>query len=469
MKRFKSIVIKTFLCSMLFLLPIKMFSQADVHMNEKDSSPSWKAGVAKKKITPLQPIWMAGYGNRTRPSEGKLHDLWAKALVLEDAKGERSVLITTDLLGVTRRFTANIRKQLKEKFNLSDAQVMINSSHTHSGPVLENALVDIYPIDNSERGRIKQYTDWLEKEVIKLVQEAYASLEPVKIYSENGVTRFQVNRRNNNVSALLEQTELKGPNDYSVPVLKVENNAGKIKAIVFGYACHATVLNGYEWSGDYPGFAQLELEKKYEGVTAMFFQGAGADQNPLPRHSIALAQQYGRDLASAVERVLNEDMPECVPELVVSYSEIELPFAKVLKRKNLIKIKKYDTGYRKRWATRMLDKIDRGESFPTSYPNYPLQLWQIGGQKMFSMGGEVVIDYAIKLKQIFGQDIFVLGYTNDVMGYIPSPIILKEGGYEGASSQVVYGLPALWDKKIQNIILKEIIKMSQEIDILPKK
>lgn len=64
------------------------------------------------------------------------------------------------------------------------------------------------------------------------------------------------------------------------------------------------------------------------------------------------------------------------------------------------------------------------------------------------LGGEVVIEYSIVLKQIFGQDIFVLGYSNDVMAYIPSATILGEGGYEGATSQMVYGLPGTWKFRV---------------------
>src|SRR5262245_4800084 len=47
----------------------------------------FKAGVATKVITPGEPLWMAGYGNRTKPAEGKQHDLKVKALALEDASG----------------------------------------------------------------------------------------------------------------------------------------------------------------------------------------------------------------------------------------------------------------------------------------------------------------------------------------------------------------------------------------------
>src|SRR3954451_8697362 len=62
----------------------------------------WKAGVAREAITPREPIWMAGYAARTRPSEGAMHDLWAKALILEDPGGRRAVLVTLDICGIDR-------------------------------------------------------------------------------------------------------------------------------------------------------------------------------------------------------------------------------------------------------------------------------------------------------------------------------------------------------------------------------
>ena len=66
------------------------------------TAATWKAGTAKADITPKKPSWMAGYGGRTKESEGVLHPLWAKALALEDANGKRAVIIATDTLGMTR-------------------------------------------------------------------------------------------------------------------------------------------------------------------------------------------------------------------------------------------------------------------------------------------------------------------------------------------------------------------------------
>lgn len=412
-------------------------------------------------------MWMAGYASRVHQSEGTLHDLWAKALALEDANGKQAVLVSVDLVGIPKKISERIRDQLESRFHLSRSQIILNSSHTHSGPVLEDALSSIYQLDAQQLIDVKQYSDKLITQIVTLVQDALSAMEPVRLYSENGVTNFQVNRRNNDEFSLPEQTELKGPNDYAVPVIKVERMTGDLLAIAFGYACHNTVLNGYEWSGDYAGFAQLELEKQYPGVTALFFQGAGGDQNPLPRRTVALAQLYGKTLATAVGKVLNEDMHELSPVLSTVYSEIKLPLTTPPTENELAKIAEESTDFTKQCAEFLLKKMRSGELLERTY-DYPLQVWQIGDQPIVIMGGEVVIEYAIKLKRIFGNKLFVLGYSNDVMAYIPSTIILNEGGYEGDSSQMVYGLPSKWEENIEKLILEEVMRLADQAGLSKK-
>lgn len=424
----------------------------------------WKAGAAKAVITPTEPQWQAGYASRTHAADGKIHDLWAKALALEDETGKQAVLVTTDMLGFPKAMSDRIRERLNSQFGLSKAQIILNSSHTHSGPVLDNALQDIYPLNATEQTKINRYSRWLEAQIVTLVGQAFQKLEPVALFSQNGVTRFQVNRRNNKEGALLEQTELKGPNDYAVPVIKVVNARGKLKAIVFGYACHPTVLDLYQWSGDYAGFAQLELEKAHPGVTALFFQGAAGDQNPLPRRTIPLARQYGRELAAAVDRVLEEPMHNLTAQIKTVYSEIDLPLSASPSEAELTKTIQENDGYLKRWATRMLAEKKQGKPFVRQYP-YPLQIWQLGNQSILSFGGELVIQYALDCKKRFGQEIFVLGYSNDVMGYIPSATILQEGGYEGASSQMVYGLPSIWAPEVPNLIDQTMNRLAEQIGL----
>lgn len=455
-----------------------------VNAADKRKMAGWKAGVARVVITPGEQMWMAGYASRDHVAEGKLQDIWAKAIVLQDANGKRCVLITLDLCGIPKDMSDNIRNKLKAKYNLTKAQAIINCSHTHSGPVVSNSLPNLYDLNPEQAQQVKAYSDWLIKQIVLLVGDAIKSLQPADVFSENGFARFQVNRRNNNEAFLLLQSELNGPNDYAVPVIKVADKSGSLIAIAFGYACHNTVLNGYQWSGDYAGFAQIELEKMYPGAVALFFQGAGADQNPLPRRTVPLAKQYGKELAYAVEHVLSKPMLQQPPQLSFSYSEVQLPLNEVPSNDELeLMTKDTVAAYIRRSAAHLLNQIKKGVSPIKSYP-YPVQVWKIGNQPVFALGGELVIHYAIELKKLFGPNAFVLGYSNDIMAYIPSAQILresndKESGYAfydptnhnaiayegGLFTQLAYGLPSTWASNIETVILNEAQRLAKQAGV----
>src|SRR6185295_16308856 len=132
---------------------------------------------------------------------------------------------------------------LKEKFGLAPEQIIFSASHTHCGPILRGALYDIYPLNDQQRGVIEEYSAQFEKQIVATVGKAIADLAPARLANGQGETKFAVNRRNNpeaNVPKLIADGALKGPVDHAVPVLAVFLPDGKLKAVLFGYACHNT-------------------------------------------------------------------------------------------------------------------------------------------------------------------------------------------------------------------------------------
>lgn len=431
------------------------------------TASGWKAGVAKIVITPDRLMWMSGYANRTRPAEGKLHDLWAKALVLEDPRRQRSVLVTMDLVGIPRDLSVAVCGELKTKYGLPREAVMLAVSHTHTGPVISHNLDDMFALDQDQRKLVSNYTQTLRGKLVSVVGEALRLIAPAQLAWGQGQAAFAVNRRNNKeaeVPRLRALGELKGPIDHDVPVLSVRDDHGDLRAIVFGYACHATVLNFYLWSGDYPGFTQVDLEKAHPGAIALFWAGCGADQNPLPRRSVARAEEYGRQLAESVEAVLNQAMTPITGHFTARYTEIPLPFAELPSREQLVND---STDKNRAVATRarhLLRELDRNVTLPRTYP-YPVQSWQLGPDLTWiALGGEVVVDYSLRLKKELGPGrTWVAGYTNDVMAYIPSLRVLKEGGYEGGGAMVYYGLPAIWGPRIEELIVAAVHEQVQKV------
>jgi hypothetical protein len=420
----------------------------------------WKAGVAKVVITPDKPMWMSGYSSRTKPAEGKVHDLWAKALVLEDSGGRRCALVTMDLVGIPREVSVVVCDEIKKKHGLAREAVMLNVSHTHSGPVVGSNLRAMYFLDADQEKLVEEYTKALQGKLVAVVGEALSKLAPARIEWGDGHATFAVNRRNNkeaDVPKLRELGQLKGPVDHDVPALAVRDPEGHLKAVAFGYACHATVLPFYQWCGDYPGFAQLALEKAHSDAIALFWAGCGGDQNPLPRRSVALADEYGKRLAEAVDAVLAAPMTPLHGEFAATFSEIPLAFADLPSREQLVKDTTAKDKYVAERARLLLRRIEKEGSLSGTYP-YPVQIWRLGdGLTWLALGGEVVVDYSLRFKRELGRGTtWVAGYSNDVMAYIPSLRVLKEGGYEGGGAMVYYGQPTVWGPRIEEKIVAAV-------------
>ncbi len=423
----------------------------------------WKAGTAAVKITPDPAIWMTGYGGRDHVAEGTLHDLWAKVLVLEDGGGKRLALITLDLCGIGRASTAAICDGPKASHQLERQQIAINCSHTHTGPSVRGYLPALFAFEPDQERAVNDYTSRLEALVRDAVGKAISGLAPAEVLFGQGQTTFAVNRRANKedqVPKLREEGLLKGPVDHAVPVLAVRGGDGKFRAIVCGYACHATVLSFYQYTGDYPGFTQLSLEKSFPGAQAMFVAGCGADQNPLPRRTVELAEHYGKMLADATEQVLMTGLSPVADHTEAKFAEIPLAYDKVPTRAELLSDGMSKDRYTLQRAKLLLGQLDAAGSLQPSYP-YPVQLWKLGDSVDWTfLGGEVVVDFALRLKsELKNEKLWVAGYSNDVMAYIPSKRVLTEGGYEGGGSMTIYGLPSKWAESVEDEIVGTVLRL----------
>lgn len=426
----------------------------------------WKAGTGKAVITPKEPVWMSGYGNRDRPSEGALHDLWAKALVLQDPSGGKALLVTLDVVGIDGATSRRLRDAVKRDHGLGDERIVLACSHTHCGPVIGENLITMYPLDEAQRRRVVEYTAEFERIVLGAVASAFRKLEPVEISWDTGRADFAVNRRENRepaVAGLRARNALKGPVDHDVPVLRLLGDDKKVKAVVFGYACHCTVLGFYQFCGDYAGFAQIALEARYHEAQAMFVAGCGADQNPIPRHTVELARNYGDRLAREVERVVESTMQPLNSSVAVAYENVPLRLGTLPSREQIEKDAESKTFAVANRARKLLRTLDETQKLPTEYP-YPVQVWKLGGLTWVFLGGEVVVDYSLRIKRNLGSShTWVSAYCNDVMAYIPSLRVLKEGGYEGATAMIYYGLPTSWSEDVEDQVMDSLTRLAEKV------
>jgi hypothetical protein len=241
-------------------------------------------------------------------------------------------------------------------------------------------------------------------------------------------------------------------------VLRVADPSGKVRAVLFGYACHCTTLGGEfnQICAEWAGFACDEAERQFPGSTALAIIGCGADANPEPRRNLDDAKQHGLSAAREVERLLKSTLTPLPARLNAQLKKFDLPLEPLPDRAALERRARV-AGSEGFLAKSLIARLDRGESLETHVP-YSVQTWCFGDDlAMVFLPGEVVVDYALRLKwEIDPRRLWIVAYSNDVPGYIPSRRILSEGGYEADLSMVFYGHGARFAPAIEDLIIQAV-------------
>ena len=122
---------------------------------------------------------MAGYAARTEPGTGKLHDLWAKALAVEDEAGNRAVIVTADIIGFSLDITDAVSKRIEEAHGIPRGNLLYNASHTHCGPVVRNNGLHVtYGLEGEEQERAIAYTEHLSDLLYQVIDASIKDLAP---------------------------------------------------------------------------------------------------------------------------------------------------------------------------------------------------------------------------------------------------------------------------------------------------
>ncbi len=158
--------------------------------------------------------------------------------------------------------------------------------------------------------------------------------------------------------------------------------------------------------------------------------------------------------------------------LDTAFDVVNLPFAPVPDREGWTARLKDSDIYVRRHARLMLETIDRDGRLPAAQPD-PIQVWAFGqergqGLTLIALGGEVVVDYAQRLKREFlnGDRAWIAGYSNDVFGYVPSQRVLKEGGYEGGGAMIYYGRPGAFTADVEPLIVDTVHRLVRKVSPL---
>ena len=398
----------------------------------------WRVGCARVSISPERPIVLLGYGDRKGVFDSVEQEIYAKAIALEDEAGHRAVIVTADLVGFQAAVvTDTVSARIMQETGLERSQLLFNASHSHTGPLVsldpwfDANVVAHAPLSPDDRKETIGYTRALQDKLVVLVRDALAGLEPAQLSWGRGEVPFPINRRLPRDGHITMANNPEGMVDRSVPILCARTPEGDYRAVVFGTACHNTTLTGADnvIAGDFAGFAQSYLEEQFQGAQALFMSGCGADANPSPRGSMALARRHGHTLGSEVARIVEQSLTTVRGNLGTMYELVRLPLQS-LSRAELHERVKLSSA-ESVMARHMLRVLETGETLPEQY-SAPVAVWQFGEAfTLVALPAEPVAEYVRLIQTALpNRHLWIAGYNNDCFGYLPTERIVNEGGHE---------------------------------------
>ena len=412
-------------------------------------------GMAEIDITPDFPVRLAGYAGRMDEASEVVGRLSGKALAIGGDDGDGpAVLIMLDNCSATAKLTRDVSARLKEKAGVRPDRCVVVSTHTHSAPLLPTFAPWHYTkeMPPEHLTNMKRYYGELTERLEKVALDALAARKPGHLSWSQGVVRFGCNRRRLENGRWVgfvhrDDGDAPGPVDHDLPMLRVNDLKGKLVGVVANYACHCTTTSGSYNAihGDWAGYAQTAIQAAHPGTVAMTTIGCGGDVGPYPSGSVDVAQQYGRQLAQEVNRLLQNDFKPVDPKVTVRRKTIEVPLGALPTREELqsrVENSRLRLGARD-VARHFLGILDRDGALRKSF-DYPITTWSFGDDlAMVFLPGEVTVDYALRLKrELDGSRLWVTAYANAMPCYVCSKRMLSEGGYEVDSSMVSYGQPS---------------------------
>ncbi len=397
------------------------------------SAEAFQFGFARVDITPDYPILLNGFLARQQEAQGHRQRIWAKAISLRASDGKPIVLMTVDTLGIP----AEIRRKVVDavaSLGVENSGLAITATHTHSAPIIHGCAPNILGRDFTpeEQQHIDRYSVEFTTKLIDVAKQCLRDTQPVTLSWSVGRVDFAKNRRS-----------LTGPIDHQIPLLAIKDSSGKLLAAYVSYACHCVTLAEPMISGDWAGYAQENIESRFPGSIALVSIGCAGDQNPNSKTAsdrIDIANEQGLLIANEVSRLMQSSMTAIKPRLETRWKEIDLEFAELPSTEDFEKLAEQKTpvGYH---ARKQLARLQNGGVLPMAI-QYPIQQWQLGDDlSIVFLGGEVTVEYGLRLKSAEIGIGWVNSYANSCPCYIPSEAVLKQGGYEGAGAMVYYDQP----------------------------
>jgi hypothetical protein len=411
-------------------------------------------GTAKVDITPDKPIPLAGYSHRRGPFEAVHRRMQLRINSFqqeENGKRRRLLLVQGDIIWWGSERMDNIRRKLSERYGFEASEVILNASHTHGSPQTSAVFCSNLGLPDQD------YLNRLDNALISGVESALANLEPVTVERGYGECRFGINRRKQMDGKIVMAPNPDGPIDPEVTVIRFRKLNGGTKAVFIHYTCHPTTTSDNAVTSDYPGIAAAHVEETVGGgAVVSFLQGFTGNVRPALHRDGRFYSGHDEDvvrlghtLADEVLRVLASPMQPLRPcRLAGERLVVKLPYQRLPSEEEIRGVAEQG-GHYAEWAE-LMRSGPRG--LRTHEISEMTRLDIADGFSLLAMDGEVVVEYGLYVKERSRGRVLPLGYSNGMIGYVPTSKQIIEGGYESEQSCYSFAMPRPFDTQIEHIL-----------------
>ena len=404
-----------------------------------------RAGWAEVETTPPLGLPMGGRGPRFTPGAHILDPLCAQATVLEDSRGKRTLWISADLIGLAPVIAEPLRYDLSALTGIPIEAVVLNFSHTHSGPM---GGFEGYATTLPKPRELHAYDESLCRNIVRAALAAVDKLQPVSVTEYRAASAVGINRRRKNPKGEIQM----GPNpdgahNPDLWLIDVSATESDDQCVVFSYGCHPVIVYGYAWDGisaDYPGVCRATLRSELgANVQTQFIQGLAGNVRPRVLADLnggrfrtsapADAAAAGTELAGDITRALRNggteldlDISAVQGRFLAPRDQAKIP--PVNHWRSLLdsddELSRNLGGY---WVARLESGIPPVKAVP-----WPVGLIRLAEKRRIAwIAGEVLAEWLGLVKTwLDDPDLIAWGYCQEGRGYLPTDELLPEGGYE---------------------------------------
>ena len=421
------------------------------------------AGAALADISPKPGEELGGYPHYPRNNTG-IHDpLYAACLYIDNGTTEIA-LVTLDLLFFSKKHVSAVRRAAAEACGIPEGNIMISTSHTHSGPWASGRL----DIESLEAGKKQNpaYIGFLKEQIVKTITAAKTDMFEAEVAAGVGVCGAECGVGGN-------RRLPGGPHDPLVSVIAIRDKAGDVRGVFTNYALHPTFI--HEWStdvtADYPCYMRETMKELEPKAVFGFAQGASGNQSSRyfrKSEDYDEAERVGRLLAKAAHQVLENAEWKSSAEIRVASSDMELELrdfgsAEELRQQLADATAHYkelfdlygDSENREEyylWQNANLKVLgiedqlgyvvmkDKGICIELCEDETPveIQVIRLGDACIVGVPGEIFVEYALYVKAMAGYPVVIFNALANgcLPGYLYTPEALTHGGYETDTSML---------------------------------